>query len=464
MYRFRIIIIDSIFDYFYIIRTSIVFDSVDISDKTITSGVNILHLAGENLSREHISLARTSSTAVDEVQSFTLTESVTEVTAEVQSIQSASSISIEKQVTTTVQNVIKNDLISSVNYYATGAYLDVDLDPTDTIVYVADTTKFKPYGYLIIGSEVVRYQRKLSDRFLQVDRGQDFTTPKFWPAGTFIRQLSGLAIAFAGVSAVESDSSLVTMSGGTAGAGTESILTSQILTTEIDVNIEPEILIIPPTSGIADGFPTDIVIEDPLLTREDGIVDLLDDYEIVRRDGTSVFVINNAGLNYIYVGNFIQGNASSGIGNWGQFIDDGVGVSAMSIEQVQNYFPTLTLGDITDRALSTFTSLGEYFNLGNHSIQNAVAVYRQTTDNFGTHGYLDFAPIQGDLTIEVYSNIDYFPETGYLFFRGPSGQYSICYYGSKDNTTKTFTDIEYLRGNAVTLPPDTTEVIPYSID
>ena len=186
----------------------------------------------------------------------------------------------------------------------------------------------------------------------------------------------------------------------------------------------------------------------------------------MKRNGT-VIPVNNAkfGGGTEYIGKYERTNAGHTIGHFDGIFDDGAAnVSGLTIQEISTYFSSLTLRDFTERKDSSYTIAGDKFNLMPPSIQDPVAIYRQTTDDFGTHGYLDFAPIQGPLTIEVYSNISYFPNTGYLLFVGPSGQYSICQYGSKDNSAKTFTDITYVRGTATTLPPDTTTVIPYSID
>ena len=97
-----------------------------------------------------------------------LQDSATVVSAEIQDIVSLNSIStVSKAVTSTVQKVIPNDALSNINFFETAAYLDVDFNIGDTIAYIPDTTKFDPMGLLLIGDEVVRYHRKLSDRFTQ---------------------------------------------------------------------------------------------------------------------------------------------------------------------------------------------------------------------------------------------------------------------------------------------------------
>ena len=95
---------------------------------------------------------------------------------EIVDIRSGSSIyylDVDKVITTTVQTEIYNTSLDNVNQYENAAFLNVPLDIGDTIAYVADTSKFKSNGYLLIGDEVVRYLRKGTDRFLSVQRAQD---------------------------------------------------------------------------------------------------------------------------------------------------------------------------------------------------------------------------------------------------------------------------------------------------
>jgi hypothetical protein len=111
------------------------------------------------------------------------------------------------QVTNTVTNVINNAQISDVSQFAPGAYLDIDLDPTDNVVYIPDTSQFSRTGEIMVGDEIIKYYLKLGDRFMKLRRGEKGTTAKFWPAGTFIRQLPVELIvgtAIAGVVTVQS--------------------------------------------------------------------------------------------------------------------------------------------------------------------------------------------------------------------------------------------------------------------
>ena len=60
---------------------------------------------------------------------------------------------------------------------------------TDTIVYIPDTRRFPDASRLLIGKEIVRYAKKLPDRFLNVERGAAGTTAITHSAGDYLRHL-----------------------------------------------------------------------------------------------------------------------------------------------------------------------------------------------------------------------------------------------------------------------------------
>jgi hypothetical protein len=201
--------------------TSIFENSVVNIDRAITAEIQLPRNTGTELSRENIEFLSTFAPNRDEVEVidvfYNATQVISEISGRVADIISTSIVTTNRQITTTVENLIPNDALSNINYYANGAYLDVDLAILDTIVYIADTSKFKSNGYLLIGDEIVRYYRKLSDRFLKVERGQSNTIAKAWSAGTFILQIPDpISTAFGGVSTIESQSavSIVGISGG----------------------------------------------------------------------------------------------------------------------------------------------------------------------------------------------------------------------------------------------------------
>ena len=54
-------------------------------------------------------------------------------------------------------------------------------------------------------------------------------------------------------------------------------------------------------------------------------------------------------------------------------MDDGfANVSGISLYELDLYYPSLTVGDFAERAESSYTKAGDYFNLDKPSVQNPV--------------------------------------------------------------------------------------------
>ena len=550
--------------------TSIVFDSPISSDRVITAEIQLVKDTGNNLKKASAQFTDIVSPNRDKVEIIDLFHNITQVISEisgrVSDIISTSVVTTNRQITTTFENLIPNDALSNVNYYSTGAYLDVDLDINGTIIYIADTTKFKTNGYLLVGDEIVRYYRKLSDRFLMVQRGQSNTIAKSWSAGTFILQIPDpVSSTFGGVAIVESQSSvsIVGISGGISSAdGQASTRQTQVTTPEIsiisserfiEIGIRPEVavtsisnvitktftivetpfelipsiivshsasfvsgviqhvtavidlkkdicietelsptisaqsvigvtsivlpiiassvdvisifelssdptvtqttiqsvqsntnlskqslevLLIPPPSGVVDGYTESAFITDPVQTRVNGFVDLLDvngEYSVTLRSGVSIVVVRNSifGVNTQYIGDYTPTNAGHRISHFSGIFDDGSsGVSGITIQELDTYYPALTLQDFAERLNSSYTLSGDYFNLLPPSIQNPVAV------PFSTGSIAS--------TIEV-PTTTFFPTSGYLF----TGLGGLIQYTGKTSTS--FTGCTSVRGSTALL-------------
>lgn len=496
--------------------TSVFFDSPVSSDRVITAEIQLVRNQGNNLKKAAIEFTDRIAPNRDEIEVidvfYNATQVISEISGRVADIISTSIVTTSKQITTSFENLIPNDALSNVNYYATGAFLDVDLSASGSIVYIADTTKFKTNGYLLIGDEIVRYYRKLTDRFLMVQRGQFNTTAKAWTAGTFIRQIPDpISTVFGGVSVVESQSQLVSMQGGL-GTANQAITSSQIQSVTpstsitstlnfIEIGILPapavtsisnvfvatsttiessinvisvfqlnsastsikstvesvqlnsnihkeslEILLIPPPSGVVDGYTEIAFISDPIQTRLNGFVDLLDTngfYSVTLRGGTSSITIRNSvfGVSSQYVGTYTPTNAGHRISHFSGIFDDGSsGVSGMTIQEIDTYYPSLTLQDFTERANSSYIISGDYFNLLPPSIQNPVTLSQ-------TNG-----TINSSITVQ---KTTYFPSSGYLF----TGNGGVIQYTGK--TLTTFTGCSVVSGsNTLSVG---TEIIPFVI-
>lgn len=475
--------------------TSILFDSPVDTDRVITSIITPKEEeVGSDLDAglvEHVSTVNSEreATPIDtfyggtEINVFIETPYIVNIESE-----STLTATATREITQNILKVIENDYISNVNYFASGSFLQAPLSPTDTIIYVADTSKFSSNGYLLVGGEIVRYLRKLDDRFLMVERGLDNTSAQAWNAGTFIRQIPDpVSVASAGITIVESQSQIATINiaSGIASAGTSQkqvitppvevkTISKQIVTelapiakintistvetfvrykleprfdivsaftttassnvvntvqsvqTELDITkAATEIVLTPPPGGVVDGYQESVFIDDPIKTRLNGFVDLLDDYGVVKRDGTIIYVNNSVfGQTSEYIGQYTKTNAGHTIGHFEGIFDDGVcGVSGLSIQEIDVYFRSLTLRDFEERSKSSYTLAGDKFNLMPPSIQNPVAI----SSSAGTIG--------GNIVVQ---DTTYFLSEGYLFTSGGT----VIQYTGKTSTSFTGCTLE----------------------
>ena len=464
-------------------------------------------------------------TPKDEVQLidvFTQTnEYVSQVSGRVADIISNSVVTASRQITSTVHNVIQNTALSNINYFEVAALTDVDTFANSTIIYIPDTTKFKPNGFLMLGDEMVRYMRKLTDRFLMVERGQRGTTPQFWPAGTYVRQVPDpVSVAPVGVAGIISEAS-VTVVGAASGVGEgtgqdriryeqvqtpgvrQSTVATRLLTAELQpeifvdsVTIEKavvnyslqtpivgissfstlinqtavvnelqtvhaefnvrkdatELVLSPPPGGVIDGYQETVFITDPIQTRLNGFVDITNEYGVIKRDSTIVFVANSVfGTANEYIGQYTRTNVGFVLGMFDGMWDDGsANVSGLTLLEMDTFFSSLTIRDFVERKDSQYTLTGDKFNILPPSIQNPAT---SCVNGIGLGG-----------AMTVISNA-YFPTSGYLLVKNNSGVYtgtlSIIQYTGKSGTN-TFTGCTLFRGQG--LPTGGDEIVPFTID
>jgi hypothetical protein len=425
-------------------------------------------------------------------------------------IESSSTLiaSATREITSSVNNVINNTALSNINYYATGAFLDLPLTATDNIVYITDTSKFSSYGYLLIGTEVVRYYRKMNDRFLMVQRGENNTTAQSWNAGIFIRQIPDPTVSLSvGVTIVESDSLLVTMPAASQLGKKETKTSIQVITpittinqTNIDIvigsNIEInteissitletvkviqihlydivsvsqlatntevlnnvqistptqtitknqfELLRIPPPSGVIDRYQESVFITDPISTRS-GLVDILE-------VSSNVYEVITRSGDSIIIGNKsstqneYQGNYS--ISNAGYTI----GSFQSSFDSGTANVSGITLIEFammySDMTIRDFEERSNSSFTLSGRIFNLIPPSIQnpvaTTTSSGT------IP-----TTIVVLNTTYFPDSGYLF----TSSGSVIQYTGKTSTE--FTGCTLFRGpNSITSGD---ELIPFTV-
>ena len=493
--------------------SAIIADSPRRVDMEVEAEIQLVEEVSEDFtaSTSEIRSDRPQPTGATLIDTFAATNQyVSQVSGRVADIISNSIVTASRQITSTVHNIIQNNSLSNINYYEVAAYTDVDTPANSTIIYIPDTSKFKTNGFLMIGDEMVRYMRKLSDRFLLVERGQKGTTAKFWPAGTYLRQVPDpVSIAPAGIAEITSEASIVTV-GVAAGVdgrrGTESIryeqsltnvkqstVASRVLTAQVQpqLNVESisqvstvvrysletapstiksfstrqnvteviseiqtihsefvvqknatEVLLFTPPSGVVDGYQESVFINDPIETRLNGFVDLLEPYTVVKRDLTVVPVGNSVfGSGSEYFGDYERTNAGHTISHFDGIFDDGAAnVSGLSLQELSTYYPALIIKDFSDRADSSYTLSGAKFILMPPSIQNPATISRST----GTISD----------TIDV-DNTTYFPTSGYLF----SASGTVIQYTGK--TATTFTGCSVYNGPTTIGNGD--DIIPFSI-
>ena len=438
-------------------------------------------------------------------------QSVVDVRAE--DVISISELSTERSIVQIIQREIANTFLDNVIYRAPGAYLQAPLNIGDFIVYIPDTTKFTSFGKLMVGDEVVYYPRKRDDRFLNVTRGFENTTEKNWNPGTFIRQIEDfVSLAFGGVTSftsetivkssipigkaekklirqfvapatfelettvnrvtqlqvsvdVESISSIsqqVTLDVPAGGNNIVSDFTNfrpvaTVETSFIQVETEvvsaltkeSELLFFTPPGGIVDYFIENIVFTNPINTRFNGFINVLD-RSITQRSGNIIEVRNiTKDEQTDYVGKYSVGNLSSNISSW-DYISKDTGYlpnGGISIEEFSRLFVSFSIRDLEERGFSNFTLAGEKFNLGIPSFGNPVTI----TFSSGTIESL------GNITVE---NTTYFPDTNGYIFHASGTNKGVIRYTSKTPTE--FIGCTVISGSTTIV--NGSEIIPYTID
>ena len=417
-------------------------------------------------------------------------------------VLSSSRLITSRDITTTLTRELNNSILESRVFNDPGAFLQIDLNVGSSIVYIADTSKFSSNGKLLIGDEVVYYPRKLDDRFVFCERGADDTTEQFWAAGTFLRQIPDyVSVASGGINVINSISSVETTSifvekqrsyelesqVVTFESSSREVTTVLNLETSIDsisnllfirdrkiesgvVGVDPivisynetvirqedqinvvfeysvrrdsiGILIFTPPSGFIDYYQEEVLFTNPIETRNNGFVTLTDK-TVTQRTGTIIDLVNQNEGAVQYQGEYEIGNLGSNIGDWTTVgYDDGVAdVSNWTLEQFERYFASVTINDFIKRADSNYTLSGQYWNLGNPSIQNPVAI----SSSSGTIG--------GAIVVQ---NTNYFPDSGYLF----TSAGAVIQYTSK--TASTFEGCTLYSGPNTISAAD--ELVPHTI-
>ena len=264
-------------------------------------------------------------------------DSEREVTAVLQIQPPKIDVIVTKDVYINLQRPINNSFIENTNYYANAAFLDVDCNVGDSIVYVPDTSKFTPSGKILVGTEIIFYPQKQDDRFLFVTRGVNDTTEQTWAAGTYVRQIPDVvSVVPGGINVIHSISSVEHATHLPDGEFSESYQQWQAKVEFVNSVFEPStnFEIFTPPAGLVDMYQEEYKWCDPISTRLNGMVDLIDDPRTVtQRDGTVVEVRNEVFGTSEYQSTYIVGNLGHNIGDYQYtgFDDGAFGVSNLTL-------------------------------------------------------------------------------------------------------------------------------------
>lgn len=222
-------------------------------------------------------------------------------------------------------------------------------------------------------------------------------------------------------------------------------------------NVTREILFFAPPGGVVDFYQETVFFTNPITTRNNGDVTLID-REVLLRNGSTIEIRNILPSEQAnYVGQYTIGNLGANIGSW-NYVSKGTGhadVSGISISEWAVLFPTFTIRDFELRGNTNFTSAGNRFNLGIPSFNNPVVFVNTGIDS------------NNEMTVQSSAGgnpTKYFQDSGYLLIKNNSGAFigttSVVQYTGKTNTG--FTGATLIRGQS--FPTNGDEMIPFTID
>ena len=231
-----------------------------------------------------------------------------------------------------------------------------------------------------------------------------------------MRQIPELvSVAPVGLVQVQSESDVKMVSASASAGGIERRVERQIgASGTLSVTKENlEVLVIPPPSGVVDGYAEEIFLTDPVAIRagnttggHDGEVDLIEingGYHVLKRNATEVLIVNSVfGRTVEYIGQYTKTNVGHTLSHFEGIFDDGAaGVSGLTLGELDLYFGSLTIRDFEERGKSSYTLAGDKMIMMPPSIQNPVTFSQ-------TYG----ATIPSTVTV---GSTNYFPNEGYLF-------------------------------------------------
>lgn len=398
-------------------------------------------------------------TYVTSLNSYSSTQITSVINAKANIISSSSIQSISREITKYIKKIVNNSIVEVPNEATNdiGAFLDISLTETDTIVYISDTRRFPDTSRLLIGKEIVLYNSKLSDRFLDVIRGAAGTTAITHQAGDYLRHLPELV----SIVPVGPTTNIITEIKITEVHKTNSVVV-RVFSTLVDdvldvtlvedtVELIKEIVIIPPTIYVTSlnsysstqiitniGNNLEIISYSPVILNNLKTILLTTTNIIVvvtnklAKDAADVirFKFYNTGIiDYFetsedenFINTYTLGNAGYTLKTFenNAFVNTGsFDVNGM-LESINLAYPSLTIEDFEKRPNSSITLTGDTFNFGIPTINSA-----------GTFISLNVNETQ--TTIFVQSTIG-FPPSGKLLI----GKEIVNY---NDKTENSFTGI-----------------------
>ncbi len=335
---------------------------------------------------------------------------------------------ITKQISFTIDNKFTEQIYDSTS--DVGAYLEIPLSETDNIVYVKNTSAFPYSSRLLIGKEIVTYQKKLDDRFLEVARGTYGTLATTHEAGDYLRHLPELVsivpvgpevniITEVKVTEIHETSSsfknLISLS--------EKIDFRFLTSKEIDRDGSRTLRSV---FGSIDYIEEKFIYDNNVNTREDGVIILNNPIkEILLRD-QSIILVRNTTDKLEYFNKLEFGNVGFNIKIFenNAFIEEKGDFDAITLEQLEIYSSALTIEDFENRPSCSVIGSGDVFNITLPSIITPVNIC-STDINLDT-----------TVIVPVSKATTMFDSNGKLFV-SLNGIYSLISYTGKTNNSFT---------------------------
>jgi len=287
-------------------------------------------------------------------------------------VSSSTVISVDKEITSTISKQINEAFIqldtASINDI--GAFLDAPLSETDNIVYIPDTRRFPDSSRLLIGKEIVYYEKKKTDRFLSVTRGADGTTAQTHDAGDYLRHLPKVVsvvpvgtITVQTITSIESDHNTFTER--------LKVLKTEVVDPSIKHNSTTLSIEVSYKTGVLDFYTENIILANQIQTRDTGVLTLDNSINLITlRDGSTITVLNDSLDRDPFYQGYTLGNAGHTITAFENlaFINTGAFAVNGTILEFDTAYSNISILDFEQRKYSSIALSGDYVNFAGPSI------------------------------------------------------------------------------------------------